>query len=212
MLTLPHTTIVDRNIPKNSFEAYTNTRQRKLLATHIDKIRWANKLSKQTIKLEGDNIQEIQIFTIQLKQKDSIDALLDLIDKCIPYHIIFVLNFEGDVLFSTAQKHLHPTIDNTSVIDWRFNSTWMKAAEVTLELNLKNNLDNVFADFCSQLSNRSAAEPLENTIVFEKSKTKLLDEIEKLESAIKKCKQFNLKVELNIQLQNKKRELEHLVS
>ena len=54
--------------------------------------------------------------------KKFIEKLLEIIDKSIPYHIIFVLNFEDQVKISVAQKHLHPTNENNAVIDWTFKS------------------------------------------------------------------------------------------
>ncbi len=211
MFALPATTFINRIVPKNSFDAYTNSKQKKLLSTHIDKIRWINKLSTQTIKLEGKDVQEIQIFNIQLKQKDAVEEVLTIIDKYIPYHIIFILSFDDEVLFSAAQKHLHPTIDNTSVIDWRFTSTWISEQSNPYQLNLKNSLDDVFADFCFQLIGKTKSTSLQEIIILEQSKKQLLYEIDKLESEIKRCKQFNRKVELNMELQNKKRVLDGLL-
>jgi len=210
MFALPHTTIVNRAVPKNSFDAYTNSKQKKLLSTHIDKIRWSNKLSTQTIKLEGKDIQEIQLFNIYLKQKDAVEEVLTIIDKSIPYHIIFALIFNEEVMFSAAQKHLHPTIDNVSIIDWRFTSPWVQADDIQYQLHLKNSLDDVFTDFCFQLLGRTKKTSLKETILIEQNKKQLLYEIDKLESEIKRCKQFNRKVELNIELQSKKKTLSEL--
>lgn len=210
MFALPHTTIVNRAVPKNSFDAYMNSKQKKLLSTHIDKIKWRNKLSTQTIKLEGKYIQEIQLFNIYLKQKDSVEEVLTIIDKSIPYHIIFVLIFNEEVMFSAAQKHLHPTIDNVSVIDWRFISPWVQVDDIQYQLHLKNTLDYVFTDFCLQLIGKTKNTTLQETIRIEQKKKKLLYEIDKLESEVKRCKQFNRKVELNIELQTKKKVLSEL--
>jgi hypothetical protein len=207
MLGLPHTTVVNRLVPKNAFDAYINTRQKKLLSTCIDKIRWTNKLSKQTLKLDGKDVQEIQVFTILIKHKDQIEDVLTIIDKHIPYPIIFVVNFSNEVLFSASQKHLHPSIDNMSVIDWRFMSDWFSSELIPFELNLKNSLDDVYTDFCFQLSGHTKVNSLQEVIRIEKNREQLIKEIEKLESEIKRCKQFNIKVELNMQLQAKRKAL-----
>jgi hypothetical protein len=172
---------------------YINTRQKKLLYTCIDKIRWTNKLSKQTIKFDGKDVQEIQIFTILIKQKDGLEDVLTIIDKHIPYPIIFIVNFSNEVLFSVSQKHLHPSIENASVIDWRFTSDWLSGENLPFQLNLKNNLDDVYTDFCLQFSAYGKVNSLQEVIRIEKTKAQLIKEIEKLEFEIKRCKQFNIK-------------------
>jgi hypothetical protein len=210
MFELPHTTIVNRAVPKNSFDAHISPKQKKLLSTHIDKIRWSHKLSKQTIKLEGKEVQEIQIFNVLLKEIDAIEDVMTIIDRCIPYHLLFVLNYKEEILFSTSQKHLHPTVDNMSVIDWRFKSAWINSETNPFQLVLKSSLDDIYSDFCFQLLGKIKTESLIKHVELEQAKAQLLKEIEKLESAIKRCKQFNIKVELNLQLQEKKRVLNEL--
>ncbi len=212
MLVLPPTTVVNKVVPKNSFDKYINTKQKKLFSEFIEKIRWANKLSKQTIRLEGKDVNEIQVFEISLKKKTAADDLLNIIDRHIPYHIIFVLLFENEVLYSVAQKHAHPVSDESSVLDWRFSSNWVNQDESLFRLNLKINLDEVFADFCLQITGKEKRQnqTLSQVIIIEQNRKLLLYEINKLEADIKGCKQFNKKVELNLKLQSKKAELEIL--
>ena len=68
---LPHQTIVAKNVPKNAFDIYTNSQQKKLFVDVVEKIKWTNKLSKETINLEGKEINEIQIFQIELRKKEN---------------------------------------------------------------------------------------------------------------------------------------------
>ena len=151
---LPKQTQVNKSIPKNAFDSYINSKQKKLFVDIIERIRWTNKLSVETINLEGKEISEIQIFEVALRQKDNIEKLLEIIDKSIPYHIIFVLNFEDQVKISVAQKHLHPTNENNTVIVWTFKSEWLNKDLIKYQLNLKGTLDSVIKDFCIQLSGK----------------------------------------------------------
>ncbi|WP_375236229.1 DUF4391 domain-containing protein [Winogradskyella sp.] len=86
--------------------------------------------------------------------KNFIEKLLEIIDKSIPYHIIFVLNFEDQVKIPVAQKHLHPTNENNAVIDWTFKSEWLNKDLIKYQLNLKGTLDSVIKDLCIQLSGK----------------------------------------------------------
>jgi hypothetical protein len=206
---LPKQTQVNKSIPKNAFDSYINSKQKKLFVDIIERIRWTNKLSLETINLEGKKISEIQIFEVALRQKDNIEKLLEIIDKSIPYHIIFVLNFEDQVKISVAQKHLHPTNENNTVIDWTFKSEWLNKDLIKYQLNLKGTLDSVIKDFCIQLSGKKEDVDLSlNELVEKESQIEKLEkEINKLKSQIKKTKQFNQKVELNALLRQREMEL-----
>lgn len=83
---LPKSTKFGKVIPKNSFDAFTDTKQKKAFSDCIKRITWTNKLSKETINLIGKDIEEIQVFRIELKQKVEISKLLEVIDKAISYN------------------------------------------------------------------------------------------------------------------------------
>lgn len=205
MFDLPVSSIVNRVIPKNTFEKYINTRQKKQFSEFIDKIRWLNKLSPDTINLSGKDVVEIQIIEIYLKKQNEVEDLLNIIDRNIPYNIIFILKFENLTMFSASQKHPNPTIEDTTVVDWRFKSKWIKEELHPFKLILKQNLDEVFSDFCLQISGKKTTEKqdFKTLIIQEQKKKQLNSEISKLQSEIKNCKQFNKKVELNLLLQSK---------
>ncbi len=212
MFNLPKATQVDQIIAKKVVDSYTNTKQKRLFVDVVDKIQWTNKLSVNTINLEGRDIQELQIFEIQLKEKKNIAELLAIIDKAISYHIIFLLKYGGEVMISTSKKHTHPANENNAVIDWTFNSEWMR--EVPYTLNLKQDIDFVYTDFCKQLSDvaESKVKSLDELIRQKEKIVTLEKEIKKLKTKVKNCKQFNIKVELNLKLQGKLKELRDIES
>jgi len=196
---LPKYTIVDKSIPKNAFDNYTNTKQKKLFSEYVNSIRWTNKLSSSTIKLPSKDIEEIQIFNISLKKKGDISSILDIIDRSIPYHVIFVINFNGEILLSVAKKHSHPKNENNSIIDWVFQSDWIISNEFSYKFDLKESIDAIFSDICNQLSgnnDKTINELVESNL----KKESLEKKIKQIKQQIKSCKQFNKKVELNLEL------------
>ena len=209
MFKLPASTIVNRPIPKNSFEGFANPRQKKLLTSAVSKIRWLHKLSSKTINLDGKDIKEIQLFEVLLKKRESIAEITNVIDRVIPYNIIFIIRFENEVRISASQKHKHPTNEDQAVVDWTFISDWDDIDSFTFRLNLQQNLDFVFSDICYQLSGKQSAVQMDikTLVAFEQRKKQLTDQIQKLDSGIKTCKQFNKKVELNLELQKCKDDL-----
>ncbi|WP_456377870.1 DUF4391 domain-containing protein [Lutibacter sp.] len=207
---LPQQTIKNKSIPKNAFYGYTNTKQKQLFVDVVEKIKWAYNLSTATINLEGNEVQEIQIFEVNLKQKHKIETVLNVIEKAIPYHIIFIVSFEDEMMLYTSQKHNNPTNENNAIVDWVFKTDWFLKVENRFRLNLKESLDAVYKDFCFQISNRlsESTTDLKSLIEKEQKLKELNTKIAKLESQIKSCKQFNNKVELNIELQKLKIERE----
>ncbi|MEC3880260.1 DUF4391 domain-containing protein [Parapedobacter sp. 10938] len=209
---LPNSTKVGRVIPKNAFDAYATSKQKRLFTDLIARITWTHKLSSDTVNLEGKDLKEIQVFKIELKKKKEIQTVLDVIDKAIPYHIIFVIEHDGSIYLSTSTKHPHPTNEDNSVIDWTFKTGWFLLPENPYALELKKSIDAVYHNLCVQLSGNRSMEtkPLSDLIAQRKKITVLEKEISKLKSAIAKSKQFNRKVELNQQLKTAEKELKQI--
>ena len=97
MLGLPRTTEYGKRIPKQKF--YDNLsispELKRVFAEQIAAIFWSNKLSPDTLNVAaGDTVDEIEVFTIRLNQPSLDTRVLQQIDKQIPYHIIFVLEYK----------------------------------------------------------------------------------------------------------------------
>lgn len=206
---LPQRTKVGRVVPKNAFDEYTNTKQKKLFTNLIQRITWTHKLSTDTINLEAKEIQEIQVFKIELKQKSFIPKILDVINKSIPYHIVFWVEYDQEVYLSTAKKHPHPTNENIAVIDWTFSTDWFNKYKNVYTFNLKESLDTVFKDLCVQITGNPDLSKMEMDAILQNQQKidQLKKEIKRLKSAISKCSQFNEKVDLNLKLKIAEKEL-----
>ena len=203
MLKLPTSTIVDKIVPKNSFDEYATTKQKKLLTSIVARIKWLHKLSNQTVNLQGKEVIEIQVFELELKEQTNINELLLLINRVIPYPILFVLRFNEEVMYSISKKHTHPTNENQAVVDWTFSTTWINVLEDEFEITLSNSLDTVFQDICFKISGKNPGKEkdIETLIAKEQHLKQLNSEIEKITFSMNKSKQFNKKVELNRHLQ-----------
>ncbi|ARV07588.1 hypothetical protein BTO04_13200 [Polaribacter sp. SA4-10] len=211
---LPSQTIKDKSIPKKAFYEYTTSKQKQLFIDVVDKIKWQYKLASDTINLEGIEVQEIQVFEINLKQKKNIESVLPIIEKAIPYHIIFMISFNDEVMLYTSQKHAHPVNENNSVVDWIFKTDWFNRSLRKYTINLKESLDKIFSDFCFQLSNNSdpgSKKNLKELIEKEQKIQELKNQIIRLEAQIKRTKQFNRKQPLNGTLNQLKIELKSII-
>lgn len=215
MFDLPASTIVDKTIPKNTFDEYATPKQKRLFTNSVAKIKWANKLSEQTVNLHGNEVQEIQIFEIELKERTNISELISLMNRVIPYPILFEIRHEEFLMYSIAQKHSHPTNENQAVVDWTFTTEWKTQKESNFVLQLAHNLDFVFSEICFQISGKQSFKDrdISKLIELEQKMKQLNFSIEKLTTLIKSCKQFNRKVELNRKLRilkTEKKDLEQI--
>lgn len=211
-INLPARTKVGRVVPKNAFDEYTNTKQKKLFTDCIQRITWTHKLSADTVNLDSKDIQEIQVFKIELKQKSDISKILEIINKSIPYHIVFWVEHDQEAYISTASKHTHPTNNDIAVIDWTFTSDWFDKNDNSYAFNLKGSLDAVFKDICVQLTGQPelSNQSLDSILKNQQEVDRLKKEISRFKSAISRSKQFNEKVELNLKLKIAEKDLKNI--
>lgn len=210
---LPERSRVQRVVPKNAFDKFTSNKQKKLLRESVKRISWTHKLSSGTINLNGNKITEIQVFEVELKQKADVSRLLEIIQKVIPYNIVFWVRYDDDVFVSTAIKHPHPNNDDLSIIDWTFSSGWVDSTACDYEFNLKKSLEFVLKDMCIQLIDHAdlyVKFSLDEIVDYERKRTALINEITGIKSQMYKSKQFNKKLELNVLLKEKERALKEL--
>ena len=107
MLGLPKTTEFNKRIPKQKF--YENLSvtpaMKRVFVEQIRTIYWKNKIAATTINLAvGEIVTEIEVFEVKLNASPLDESVLRQMDKEIPYHIIFLLEYEGRYQAWTAYK------------------------------------------------------------------------------------------------------------
>ncbi|MUT65663.1 DUF4391 domain-containing protein [Paenibacillus sp. NEAU-GSW1] len=216
MFQLPSSTLVNRKIPKNKFyeKLQANHNLKGLFTNQVESIVWKHKLSKETIRLEPkDDIEEVQVFEIQLKEQSYSLDLLRSIDKAIPYPILYVLMYEGQTRLAIAYKERKQADDNHSVVRSYHESEWQLEGECKLDFLHGLDLKAVYENIIRLLLPFQSKPEFDLTSVLERQARidKLVKECQRLESKIRSEKQFNLKVELNMELQRKRKELNQLL-
>lgn len=216
MLNIPDRALYNKQIPKNKFYAHmgADTKLKRKFIDEIEQIVWKYKLSKDTVNLEPfKEVEEIQIFEIILKQKYISIDILENIDRVVPYPILFILRFDGSIKLVIAYKQRNKIDPNKMIVQSYYQTDWMKEYQTQIDvlhgLNLKDVYDNILKQL---LPIKSGFEDnIEDLIKLNKEQEKLKREISRLEKRIKNEKQFNRKVELNIKLRKKKKELEKFI-
>ena len=98
MLGLPKTTEFNKRIPKQKF--YENleisSALKKVFVEQIKTIYWRNKIAVSTMNLApGTDVTEIEVFEVKLTEQTLAEGILRQMDKEIPYHILFLMEYQG---------------------------------------------------------------------------------------------------------------------
>ncbi|MBD3250147.1 MAG: DUF4391 family protein [Candidatus Pacebacteria bacterium] len=201
---LPQSAIVNKFVPKLRFyeQAAVNTKLKQSFQQVINRITWKYKLAEETIGIDKtDTVEEIQIFAIELKKKQIPKKALQLINKTIPYPVLYIFVFEDDFAYGITLKEKRTT----------YFSDWNKELEFDFNgLNLEKVYQNLVKQFITKIDT-SPEQGFEHIIERDKQAKALEREIQILENKIRREKQFNKKVELNQQLHQKREAYQQLI-
>lgn len=215
MFGLPKSTEFNKRIPKEKFYENLNVTPtiKRCFIDQIKVIYWRNKIASATTNLApGGTVTEIEVFEIRLKSNTLDESVLRLIDKEIPYHIIFLLEYDGKYQAWTAYKEASP--GNTAFkVNQYYHTDWMAEDELPLKLEGLN-VDAVYENFVYQVAGdtlqASEAESLQDVVERDERRKNLKKKIEVLQAKIRKEKQLNVQVKLNQELKSLKKALEEM--
>ena len=137
ILNYPTSTHVDRLVPKTAFYKHLeiNTCLKMRFVEDVERIQWLYKLAPSTMNVEeGKAVHEIVVFLVTLKVEDTLDDVFLAIDRQLPRHVVFVLQYASRVRLLLNYKEW------TDVDKTRFNilktchTEWMPQANVKLKL------------------------------------------------------------------------------
>ncbi len=200
MIRLPDRCKVNKFIPKKTFyeKIGVSTSVKDDFINNIDKITWLYKLSEDTLGIsKSQDVEEIQIFEIILKEKILPKNIIKIISKAIPYKILFVLKYDLDYCYSIK-------VDNIYFTEWNED----------IEFNINGlTLETIYENIVKSIIKENNNTNTFNDIIENKSKVdELTKKIEQLTYKVNNEKQFNKKVELNLELQKFKKEMEALLN
>ena len=216
MFGLPSSTEYNKRIPKQKF--YDNISvtpaMKKVFMEKIKSIYWRNKIAATTVNLSsGDLVTEIEVFEIKLEDQTLDECVLKQIDREIPYHIIFLLEYQGKYQAWTSYKEPIVGGKNAFKVDVYYHTDWLLESELLLSIEGLN-LDDVYERFIRRIAgdNLSSIQnvSLKEAVDIDKRKKSIEKQISSLQTQIKNEKQFNRQVELHDRLKELKKELEEL--
>ncbi len=201
MLGLPKSTEFNRRIPKQKF--YENisvtSALKRIFIDQIKVIYWRNKIASTTMNLDaGETVTEIEVFEVRLSDPNPDVSVLRQIDKEIPYHIIFLLEYEGKYQAWTAYKESAASGSNAFKVGTYYHTDWLSEQELPLKAEGLN-IDKVYENFVRQIAGEvlqaNDTETLKESVERDEKRKKLEKQIAVLQAKVRKEKQFNKKSE-----------------
>ncbi|AKT53671.1 DUF4391 domain-containing protein [Selenomonas sp. oral taxon 478] len=206
MLGLPSTTELHRRIPKQTIydKCKPSPVLKKAFSAQIASIHWRNKIAPEILNLAaGKEVRELEVFELRLNDGQMDEAVLRLIDRAIPYHILFVLVWEDRMRLALAYKE---TLDAKSAgvrVKRYYYTDWMAVGEVTLRLEGLS-MDAVFENLVRRIAGGALGDAhtstLRESVAAQGRRERIGKQIAALEAKIRREKQPKKKFELVQQL------------
>lgn len=205
VLGLPVSTEFNKRIPKQKF--YENIAvtpaMKKAFVEQIRIIYWRNKIATTTLNLAaGEQVTEIEVFEVRLSAPELDESVLRQIDREIPYHILFLLEYEGK--YRAVIGYKEAVVGKTAFKVNRYYSTdWMDEDDLPVHLEGLT-LDAVYENFVRQIAGdvlgAGESTSLKDSVEQQKQREQLEKQIVALEAKIRKEKQLNRRMEMNTEL------------
>ena len=217
MIGLPKSTEFNKRIPKQKF--YENMEIspviKQIFVEQIKMIYWRNKIAVSTTNLAtGHDVTEIEVFEIRLNHSELDERVLRQIDREIPYHILFLLEYEGKYQAWIGYKEITTSGNKRVKVGKYYHSDWRLEEELHLWLEGLN-IDTIYENLVRQIAGDKLKkvtpdESLKESITKDEKKELLEKQISVLTVKIRKEKQLNKQIELNTEVKRLKKELERI--
>ena len=215
-MNFPKSTEFNKRIPKQKF--YENLPVtpaiKKMFTEQIKIIYWRNKLAATTLNIaSGEQVTEIEVFNVRLNIPDLDENVLRLIDREIPYHILFLLEYGGKYQAVMGYKEAAGSGKATFKVDRYYRTDWL--TEENLPLHLEGlTIDAVYENLIRQIAGDrltgGESTTLKESVEQQKQREQLEKQIAALEAKMKKEKQLNRKMELKAEIKRLRGSLEVL--
>lgn len=216
MLGLPKSTEFNRRIPKQKFyeNLTVSPALKRIFVEQIRVIWWRNKIAPATMNLAaGETVTEIEVFEVCLSTPQLDETVLRQIDKEIPYHILFLLEYEGKYQAWLAYKEAANSGTNAFKVGSYYHTDWMEEAALPLKLDGLNT-DKVYENFVRQIAGEAltsgAGETLKESVERDTRRQELQKQIAALQVKVRRERQLNKQVQLNAELKQLRRRLDNL--
>lgn len=200
-LKFPRTTIVGKPVPKNAFYKHleVNAKIKQHFVDDVVSIHWLYKLAPSTINVEdGKLVHEIVAFSAVLKSKDCPNDVFLFIDRNMPRHVVFILEYEDRYKVLLNYKAWKDGLNSQFDIIKTFATDWLTAERLLLTLEGQT-MDALYEAMAGQVSGfgTTKAEDTKRIVELEGLINKAKREVESIQKRIRNERQLNRQMELN---------------
>ncbi len=218
MLNFPKSTEFDKRIPKQKFYENMNitANLKRIFVEQIKGISWTNKIAASTINVaDGQEVHEIEVFEIALTDNNLDEAVLLQIDREIPYHIVYVLSYDGKYQAWIGYKEKSISGNNAFKVSTYYHTDWLSKDKLQDTLKIVGiTLDSVYENFVKQVAGdrlqSDNSEDLKVLVEKDNRRKEIEKQISVLRAKIRKEKQLNRQMEMNEEVKRLKREVDDL--
>ncbi len=199
MLGLPKATELHKQLPKKAIYAkfQMNTAAKEKMDADISRITIINEISPAKVRIaEGEQVKTFFVVLVALKKKEFDERTIATISKLIPQNMLLVLECGDEAKLAIYHTKL-------------MHTSWQPKDSLSIELKGLN-LDAVWENIIVQAGcvQVQSGNTLDEQIVINEKRTKLQNELVRLEKAARNEKQPRKKFELVQQANKLKKELE----
>ena len=214
ILHYPQTTIVNRVVPKTMFYKFmeVNPRMKSRFVNDVVNITWLYKLSAGTLNVtDTEEMKEIEVFVVALKQPDCPTDLFTFIDINMPHHIVFVLVHDDNAMLLINYKDWSDGTHTKFKITQAFASPWVPMADLELFVQGQS-LPRIYDNFVAQVSGigEHKAGALEEIVELKARIAATEIEIERLQKKMRKEPQLDRQLAINKQVKAKRKDIDEL--
>lgn len=200
-LKFPPTTIVGKPVPKNAFYKHleVNAKVKQHFVDDVASINWLYKLAPSTINVEdGKLVHEIVVFSAVLKDKDCPNDVFLFIDRNMPRHVVFILEYDNRYKVLLNYKAWKDGQNSQFDIIKTFATDWLTAERLLLTLEGQT-MDALYEAMAGQVSGfgTTKAEDTKRIVELEGLIDKAKREVESIQKRIRNERQLNRQMELN---------------
>lgn len=208
ILHYPQNTIVGRVVPKTMFYKFmeVNPRMKSRFVNDVVNITWLYKLSASSLNVtDTEDMKEIEVFVVNLKQPDCPTDLFTFIDTNMPHHIVFVLVHDNSAMLLINYKDWADDTHTKFRIRQAFASPWKPIADLELTVQGQS-LPRIYDNFVAQVSGigEHKAGSMADIVALKKQIAAAEADLQSLEKRMRKEPQLDKQLAMNKRIKEKK--------
>ena len=183
-----------------------NLRMKSRFVNDVVNIIWLYKLSASSLNVtDTEEMKEIEVFVVNLKQPDCPTDLFSFIDTNMPHHIVFVLMHDNSAMLLINYKDWADDTHTKFRIRQAFASPWMPIADLELIVQGQS-LPRIYDNFVAQVSGigEHKAGSMAEIVELKKQIAAAEADLQSLEKRMRKEPQLDKQLQMNKQVKTKR--------